>query len=232
MKRFALIAVCLSTLSACQMALTSRPGNFTTDSKSPGELKADASENDFGTSGIGVKSFEQMYLTMQQVTGISIPSTVANNSPLFSIFDFYNKYKVSLPQTSSLSKLQGVHLNTIGNFAAEFCNNLVNKNNPATNMSNRSVFFQGTPFAQAAAASVVLSTIDQRNQLSEIYMTKFWGISAEDISASSDLMQSRDTIAQLATDILMNTSMNTDAARMALEATCTAALASGPVIFM
>jgi hypothetical protein len=177
-----------------------------------------------GQQGIGIRNFEQIYATMTQVTGID-PMASGNTS----ISNYYNNNKTSLPATNELSNLQANHLIAIMNLATKYCALA------GSNATIRQNFYAGTNFGTPSSTfnsqkpSTLLETSTQKIELAEFLLNKFWGNEIQTTRNRSDAIS---TLTALMDDVASGYADTNQFLIAVMDSVCTAALASGPVIYL
>lgn len=163
------------------------------------------------TTDVGLKDFEQVYMTMSVLTGID----VGNES---SIRNLFNTLNTQLPTDNSVKNFMTSQQIAIVKLAGEFCHRVFSSS------TYYNSFFVNFNIAQTP--SQVLNA-NGKLSLTNEFISRFWGFNVQPIGVEDE---ARSEMNILIEDLLVGENMNSSTTtRKVAKGVCTAMLASAPV---
>lgn len=161
---------------------------------------------------MGVKNFEEIYLTMSVLTGV--PHTVG------AIKNTYNDIKVLLPTDNDIKTFVSVNQVSILKLAGEYCHELVRVS------GYRSMIWPSVNFGESSSTAF---SDAKRDYIIDQVMQKFWNVPSDEMYLYNI---ERNEFNLLMDELLAGATANSTTTQMTIKAVCSAALASAHVILL
>lgn len=161
---------------------------------------------------VGVKSFEEIWMTMSVLTGIAPDSGNVDN--------VYNDIKVQLPSDNDIKSFISVNQVSITKLAAEYCHQLVRDN------SARSMTWSTTNFGEAANTALAGA---KKDKIIDDLIKRFWNVQAAQLF---EYNMERNELSLLIDELKAAEANNSTTTRNVIQATCTAVLSSAHVTLL
>lgn len=164
-------------------------------------------------SDVGLKDFEQIYMSMSVLTGINVSNE-------FGIRNLFEELNTQLPTDNSVKNFMTSHQIAILKLAGEFCDRTFNSDN------YYGVFFNSFNITQTP--NQVLSDEEGKKLLVNEFIDRFWGLNVQPDEVEDN---ARVEIVAMIDDLLVGENMNSVfTTRKIAKGVCTAMLSSAPVI--
>lgn len=161
-------------------------------------------------TNVGLKDFEQVYMSMSVVTGID-----ANENNVRNLF---NELSTQLPTTNSVKSFMTSQQIAIVKLAGEFCHRVFNSS------SNYNNFFNNFNINQSPSQG--LNNTGKTIMVND-FISRFWGYNTQPQSVVDDAV---NEMGLLIDDLLVGENMGSTATtRKVAKGVCTAMLASAPI---
>ncbi len=161
---------------------------------------------------MGVKNFEEIYMTMSVLTGV--PHTVS------AVRNVYNDVKVLLPTDNDIKTFASSNQVSILKLASEYCNELVRSS------TYRSAIWPNVNFGESSSSAF---SDDKRDYLIDQIMQKFWLVPSDEMYLYNI---ERNELNLLMDELLAGTSTNSTTTQTTIKGVCSAALSSAHVIIL
>lgn len=161
---------------------------------------------------IGVKNFEEIYLTMSVLTGV--PHTVS------SIRNVYNDIKVLLPTDNNIKTFVSANQVSILKLAGEYCHELVR------NSTYRSQIWPNVNFGESSATAF---SVDKRDYIIDQLMQNFWSVPTDEMYLYNI---ERFEFNLLMDELLAGSGSSSTLTQTTIKGVCSAALSSAHVILL
>jgi hypothetical protein len=162
---------------------------------------------------IGVKDFEEIYVTFQVLTGVNI----SNEGTLRSV---YSDIETQLPFDNSIKNFGTANQIAIVKLASEFCHTVFNKS------VYYNVFFNNFNIAQSS--NNAFSNNGKLIMVQDM-INRFWGTNVQPDGVEEN---ARIELSVLIDDLLVGTSNSTTTTRTVAKGVCTSLLSSAPVTML
>lgn len=183
----------------------------TNDHFAPVDL-AGATEVARSVTSVGVKDFEQIYRTMEILTGVE----GANE---FSVRSLFGQLSTLLPTDTSVKSYLSSHQVAVIKLGAQFCEVLFNRSQYYDN------FF--TSFNIRGRANEVLTPQGKEVMISE-FIDRFWGV---DVQTQQVEVRAMTEMNNLVDDLLAGEDMNSsNTTRLVAKGVCISLISSAPVV--
>lgn len=164
-------------------------------------------------SDVGLKDFEQIYMSMSVLTGIDVSNE-------FGIRNLFEELNTQLPTDNSVKNFMTSHQIAILKLAGEFCHRTFN----SANYYN--AFFNNFNIAQTP--NQALSNQEGKELMVNEFIDKFWGVNVQPDDVENN---ARVEMVAMLDDLLVGENMNSSiTTRKIAKGVCTAMLSSAPVI--
>lgn len=161
---------------------------------------------------IGVKSFEEIYMTMSVLTGIS--PTTGN------VDNVYNDIAVQLPTDNSIKSFIAVNQVSITKLAAEYCHEL------ARNNTARSAVWPTTNFNENSSTALVGA---KKDRIIDDAIKSFWQVMDADLV---EYNMERAELSILIDELRVGETANSTTTQNVIKSVCTAVLSSAHVTLL
>lgn len=163
------------------------------------------------TTDVGLKDFEEIYMSMSVLTAID----VGNES---SIRSLYNNLNSQLPTDNSVKNFMTSQQIAIVKLSGEFCHRVFSNNNYYNS------FFANFNISQTPAQGL---DVTGKEIMVNDFISRFWGFNVQPIGVENE---ARSEMNILIDELLVGENMNSTATtRKIAKGVCTAMLASAPV---
>ena len=163
------------------------------------------------TVDVGLKDFEEIYMSMSVLTGID----VGDES---SIRNLFNTLNTQLPTDNSVKNFMTSQQIAIIKLSGEFCHRVFSNGTYYNN------FFEGFNIGQTPSQGL---NANGKLALTNEFISRFWGFNVQPESVE---INARNEMAILIDDLLIGENMNSSTTtRKVAKGVCTAMLASAPV---
>ncbi len=161
---------------------------------------------------VGVKNFEEIYLTMSVLSGV--PHTVN------SIRGVYNDIKVLLPTDNDIKTFVSANQVSILKLAGEYCHELVR------NSGYRSQIWPNVNFNESSSTAF---SEDKRDYIIDQLMQNFWSVPSDEMYLYNI---ERNEFNLLMDELLAGSSPSSTTTQTTIKGVCSAALSSAHVILL
>lgn len=161
----------------------------------------------------GVKSFEEIYMSMSVLTGVS--PTAGN------VDDVFRSVSVQLPTDNDIKSFSSVNQVSVTKLAAEYCHELVRNNN-----ANRSSVWPNTNFNETSGTAFVGV---KRDRIIDGAIKQFWQIADANMF---EYNMERNEMSMLIDELLAGEANNSTTTQNVIKGVCTAILSSAHVTIL
>ena len=210
----ALLSVLVAVFTQCMATNTQQIGNSSSNNTivTPPDDKDEGQIINETQVAEGIKSHEQILLTMSVLTGV--PATNGN------VRNVYNQVATTLPTDNDIKVFLPPHQLAITKLAAEFCNELVNNATLRAQVWKTYTGFTLRPDQ---------GSLDDRQLIIDEVVLAFWG----DIATQAEKDLAVDELDQLITDLLVGESVRSTATTTnVIKGVCTSVLSSAHVTLL
>ena len=161
---------------------------------------------------VGVKSFEEIYMTMSVLTGVAPNKDNVDN--------VYADISVQLPSDNDIKSFISVNQVAITKLAAEYCHELIDDG------SLRAMIWPTTNFGESASTALVGA---KKDRIIDDAIKAFWQISNAQLF---EYNMERGELSLLIDELRAGEANNSTTTRNVIKATCTAILSSAHVTML
>lgn len=164
---------------------------------------------------VGVKSFEEIYMTMSVLTGVPYNSGQVD--------DIYREVAVQLPTDNSIKSFIGVNQVSIVKLAAQYCEELVSR---ASNNTARSAVWSTTDFNENSDTALAGA---KKDRIIDDAIKAFWQVMPADMV---EYNMERAELSILVDELRAGESNSRNTTQNVIKSVCTAVLSSAHVTLL
>jgi len=161
---------------------------------------------------VGVKNFEEIYMTMSALTGVPFDSGNVDN--------VYADISVQLPSENDIKSFLAVNQVSIIKLAAEYCHQLVESG------TMRTMVWPTTNFGEASATALAGA---KKDKIIDDMIMRFWNLQSAQLV---EYNMERAELSMLIEELKIGLASNSTTTRNVIKGACTAALSSAHVTML